>query len=139
MILKKERMRNYINYDYNEDEYEESPVYTYKLNEEEDDEYDEEKNKDFGASDDSIIDNLDKDIPMQPHPTVRKHRKQRATTMNKRKKLDVVYEVGTEVIYKKKKAKVIFGPYEKNYKFVYELQMEDGSITSAIATSVKKA
>lgn len=137
MLLKKERMRNYINYDFDENEYEESPVYIHRLDEE--DEENEEESREFGGSDDAIIDDLDKDVLSQPQTTARKPRKQRATTMNKRKKLDVVYEVGTKVIYKKKNATVIFGPYEKNYKFIYELQMEDGSVTSAIATSVKKA
>ena len=46
--------------------------------------------------------------------------------------------MGDNVIYRKKQATVIYGPYEKNYKQVYELQMQDGTIVSAISTLIKK-
>ena len=46
--------------------------------------------------------------------------------------------MGDNVVYRKKPATVIYGPYEKNYKQVYELQMQDGTIVSAISTSIKK-
>ena len=55
----------------------------------------------------------------------------------KRAKADVVYERGDSVIYKNKKCKILYGPYEKNYKDVYELLTEDNTIVSAIATSIK--
>ena len=55
----------------------------------------------------------------------------------KRSRLDVIYERGDSVIYKNKKCKILYGPYEKNYKDVYELLTEDKTLVSAIATSIK--
>jgi len=47
-------------------------------------------------------------------------------------------DIGEDVVYRKKNAKVMYGPYEKNYKIFYELQMEDGTVTCAVAQSVRK-
>ena len=54
------------------------------------------------------------------------------------KKGDELVYIGDIVIYRKKQATVVFGPFEKNYKQVYELQMEDGSVVSAISDSIRK-
>jgi hypothetical protein len=130
-VILRRSNNNYIDFDYNGDyEFEEAPVYTYNIH---DEDFDEENHKDLHINDDFLVDNLDKNIEIKPQ------RKQRATTINKKRKLDTIYEIGSKVIYRKKNATVIYGPYERNYKFIYELQMEDGSIVSAIATSVKKA
>lgn len=120
---------NNMNYD-EEEEFEEAPVYVSYLNEEEDDEDETTSQESVALDDDAIIDSLN-----DAHISTRKTR---ATTIKKKKKNEQEFGSGESVIYRKKHATVIFGPYEKNYKQVYELQMEDGTIVSAISTSIKK-
>lgn len=120
---------NNMNYDYDENDYEEAPVYVSYLNDEEDEE---EITRDgqMNIDDDTIMDSLN-----DAHISTRKTR---ATTIKKKKKNEMEFAMGDNVIYRKKQATVIYGPYEKNYKQVYELQVQDGTIVSAISTSIKK-
>lgn len=61
------------------------------------------------------------------------------TTIGKRKRKEkVVYNVGDAVIYRKKSATVLYGPYERGVRQMYELQLSDGSVVSATATAIKK-
>lgn len=95
-----------------------------------------EHNNDFENTEDVTDDDAEADVDaflddIQPM-------NQRSTTIKKKKKNEIIFNVGDKVIYRKKQATVLFGPYEKNYKQVYELQMEDGSVTPAISVSIKK-
>ena len=117
--------------DYDEYDYEEAPVKVYYLDNE-----DEEENEDTNVSidDDDLMSSLS-DARIAKKPAQRNY----ATNIMKKPKLKVQFAAGEQVMYRKKKGMVLFGPYEKNYKQIYELQMEDGTIVSAIANSVKKA
>lgn len=86
--------------------------------------------KDTHIDENMIIDDLDNDVQLT--------HKEHATTMKRKKKPEVLFNIGDKVIYRKKTATVMFGPYEKNYKQVYELLTDEGSVLSAIATSIKK-
>lgn len=112
----------FLSNNYKEDEYTEE---SYSYDEEE------QQNQSFNFNDDEILNNLDNN----QMPTVQKAK---ATTMKKKKKPVKLFDIGDEVVYRKKSAFVVFGPFEKNYKQVYELQMEDGSVVSAISDSIKK-
>ena len=119
--------------DYDEYDYE-SPVKVYHLDGEEEMEDENEEDANVSIDDEDIMSSLN-DIRMPKKPAQRNY----ATNIPKKPKLKVEFASGDQVTYRKKKGMVLFGPYEKNYKQIYELQMEDGTIVSAIATSVKKA
>ena len=42
------------------------------------------------------------------------------------------------VLYRNKEATVVFGPYEKNYKKLYEIQTQDGKIITATSSALHK-
>jgi len=148
MILR--RSNNFSGeFDYDYDNLEEAEVkvsYMDVDNEYADEEDEEPKGNDsvfFNPN--AIIDSLDGDEKIStPKPKKKKKKssiqsKARSTTMKKKKKLDVVYEINEEVVYRKKKAKVMYGPYEKNYKMFYELLfIDDGVMVTAVAQSVRK-
>ena len=103
------------------------------------DEFDEEPHKDVKINENDFLNSLDGGEPKPKRQKQKSTTKTyRSTTMKKKKKLDVVYDIGEDVVYRKKNAKVMYGPYEKNYKIFYELQMEDGTVTCAVAQSVRK-
>lgn len=111
-----------------EDVYSNNENYSYECDDEE-----EKHNNSFNLNDDDILNNLDNNqMPSS------KQIKAKATTMKKKKKPIKLFNIGDIVIYRKKQATVVFGPFEKNYKQVYELQMEDGSVVSAISDSIRK-
>lgn len=47
------------------------------------------------------------------------------------------FRVGDKVIYRRHEATVMFGPYERGSKAMYELRMDDGTVVSAHAQSIK--
>ena len=110
-----------------EDVYSNNENYSYEYDDEE-----EKHNNSFNFNDDDILNNLDNN--QMPSKQI----KAKATTMKKKKKPIKLFNIGDIVIYRKKQATVVFGPFEKNYKQVYELQMEDGSVVSAISDSIRK-
>mgnify|MGYP000957345898 CR=1 FL=1 len=154
MILR--RSNNFSDkFDFSDDDFEESEVKVSYMDEyeyEEVDDTEEPKGNDsvfFNPN--AIIDSLDGDGEIQTDTPKKKRRKRKATeedskktkakstTMKKKKKLDVVYEIGDEVVYRRKKAKVMFGPYERNYKMFYELLfVDEGVMVTAVAQSVRK-
>jgi hypothetical protein len=65
--------------------------------------------------------------------------KKRKTTFKpkKKKKQQNEFKIGEIVTFRNKKATIVFGPYERNYKILYEIQFEDGKIISASSTGLK--
>ena len=65
--------------------------------------------------------------------------KKRKTTFKpkKKKKLQNSFKIGQTVTFRNKKATIVFGPYERNYKILYEIQFEDGKIISATSNGLK--
>ena len=47
-----------------------------------------------------------------------------------------VFKPGDKVVYRRRVATVMFGPYERGSKTMYELRMDDGTMVSAHAKSV---
>jgi hypothetical protein len=114
---------DYIEFNYDEEYEISSASYMYDNNYVNED-------KDTHIDENTLIDDLDNDVQLT--------RKEHATTIKRKKKPEVLFNVGDKVMYRKKIVTVIFGPYEKNYKQVYELLTDEGSVVSAIATSIKK-
>ena len=123
---------NFVSYGYDENDFKEAPVSSYQMNEEELEEFNESNG--LSIDDNTLMDNLEKNV--KPSSKQTKHR---ATTMKKKKVAEKAFNIGDSVIYRKHNATVMFGPYERNYKQLYELQMEDGTVMSAVSTSIKKA
>ena len=60
------------------------------------------------------------------------------STTFKKKKPEITFEQGEKVTYRNKEAVIVFGPYEKNYKKLYEIQMFDGKIIAATSNALHK-
>ena len=105
-----------MNVDNDDDiDFEESPVTISYLDDDSDNDIEEEGIAKINIDDDSIIDSLN-----ETHVNNKSKVVAHSTTM-KKKKVEKVFISGDNVIYKKKNAMVVFGPYEKNYKKIYEL------------------
>lgn len=117
-------------YDYNYQDEEEVDVRTLKFEEDdtEEEEVDEQADLRKMIDDEDIISCLD-DARV---PT-------RAPNGKRKRKEKVTFTVGERVVYRKKEATVIYGPYERSAKQMYELQLADGSVVSATATAVRKS
>jgi hypothetical protein len=129
--------RKSYNHYYDEDDNDDmniNPIYS-SLNEEDDEDEDISDN----INEDKLKNTIDDEKLLECFSDARMSTKGHgSTTMKKKKKDKIIYNIGDKVVYRKKKASVLFGPYEKNYKQIYEIQMEDGTVTSAISTSLKK-
>lgn len=140
MILRKD-INNNNTIDYDTDNYygESNMKVSYIDDEENNDDFYGEKKDDVKINENDFLNSLDGGEPKPKRQKQKSTTKTyRSTTMKKKKKLDVVYDIGEDVVYRRKNAKVMYGPYEKNYKMFYELQMEDGTVTCAVAQSVRK-
>ena len=60
------------------------------------------------------------------------------TDKPKKKKPEVTFKMGEKVLYRNKAAEVVFGPYDKNYKKMYEIQTSDGKVYSASSQALHK-
>lgn len=63
-------------------------------------------------------------------------RKRKKNNTIETKKTPSVFSSGDIVTYRKKQAIVLIGPYEKNFKQYYEIQIHDGSIVTATASAL---
>src|SRR5574344_803009 len=95
---------NNVNYDYDESDYEEAPERVSYLNDEDEDEEITHEDQ-MSIDDDTIMDSLN-----DAHIS---KRKTRAKTIKKKKKNEQEFAMGDNVVYRKKPATVIYGPYEK--------------------------
>ena len=50
----------------------------------------------------------------------------------------VKFKMGEQVMYRRRVATVMFGPYERASKTMYELRMDDGTVVSANAQVIGK-
>ena len=55
----------------------------------------------------------------------------------KKKKQQNEFKIGETVTFRNKKATIVFGPYERNYKILYEIQFEDGKVMAATNNGLK--
>lgn len=55
----------------------------------------------------------------------------------RKKKEKIIFESGQTVFYKNEKCSVIYGPYERDGKQMYELETESDNIISAEYSSIK--
>ncbi len=109
--------------DYNYDYDERSSQYN-KYFEDDDDE--DEKNLADTIDDDDILQCFD-DARISTKATIMKPKK---------KKQEKIFNSGEIVTYRGKNATIVYGPYEKNYKQLYEIQTHDGKIVSATASAL---
>jgi hypothetical protein len=99
-----------------------------------DDEIEEEEKDLSKVIDDNSFSNYFEDARISTSSTKRK-----TTFKSKRKKKQSEkFEIDEIALFRNKPVKIIYGPYEKNYKTLYEVQSEDGKIFSATNTGLKK-
>ena len=121
-------MRNYYSYE----EYDYDDTYDYDNRS--------KYNKFFDDDDEEEEKQATKNIDSDLFPYIDDARiSTKATTFKtKKKKQEKIFKIGDAVFYRNKEAVVVFGPYEKNYKQLYEIQTHDGKIVSATAAALRK-
>lgn len=122
-------MRNNYYDDYDEYDYHDDYDYKIKFDKflEDDEEEDNEK----------AINDIDEDL-LQCLDDARMPTKATSFKPAKKKKPEQTFDAGEVVTYRGKEVTIIFGPYEKNYKMLYEIQTHDGKVISAVSTSLHK-
>ena len=120
--------------DYDEEDFANDPRFQFPsfFDDDEDEEDDDEEEKD-------LKDAIDDEEMLQYFDDAKMSTSSRSlSTTFKKKKPEVTFEQGENVLYRNKEATVVFGPYEKNYKKLYEIQTQDGKIITATSSALHK-